>query len=177
MKTYFTYGFGITLGSVFLMLVLYLLGYHTVPEKFVAGQIIGGVGSGVVTAIGIVLAMKAVRSESADQSLSYGRSIGVGTVVTLIAGILTAGFALVYGTTINPTFHDLIYDTQVARMADRGMTSAQIEQASRMMKFFTGATWTAIAQLLFSPVVGAVLSLVLGFFVKRAPLTAPPKTS
>ncbi len=61
-------------------------------------------------------------------------------------------------------------------MVDRGMTSAQIEQAAGIMKFFTGALWTAIAQALFSPVVGAVLSLILGLFLKRAPLAVPATT-
>jgi hypothetical protein len=41
-----------------------------------------------------------------------------------------------------------------------------------MMRFFTGPIWLAAMAVVMSPIVGALISLILGLFVRRAPQAA-----
>ena len=175
MKTYLTYGFGIALAGALLTLAEYFLGFHNDPAKFSAGQWVGGIGGLAITIIGLVLAMKAVRQAAADQSLSYGRAVGTGVLVCLFAGIFGAVFMLIYGMGINPAFHDLVYEAQIAKMEEQGMSSAQIEGAESWIRFFTGPIWMSIAQLIGALIGGTIISLIVAAFMKRKPVvTAPP---
>jgi hypothetical protein len=95
-------------------------------------------------------------------------------VITLFSGIFSAIFVLIYGLGINPEFHELVRQLQELKMEEQGMDSQQIEAASGMMGFFTGPVFMAMMTLLFSPMMGTVISLILGIFLKRAPVTTPP---
>ena len=121
----------------------------------------------------LVLGMQAVRAESPNQALSYGRAIGTGALISAFSGAMSGALVYVYGKFINPEFHQVMYEVQVAEMSAR-MTASQIEQAEPMMRFLTSAGWIASTQLLFSPVFGVILSAMVGLFLKRAPRESPP---
>lgn len=167
-KIALTYGALLAFANAVLALVLYLLGYHNDTEKLQDAQRIAMIVGIVLAVAGLYLAMKATREKSADGSLSYGRAVGVGTLTSLFSGILGAVFSLLYGLVINPEFHEVIYQATISQMP-----AEQADAAAGMMRFFTGAVWMALVSVFFSPVFGALLSLLVGLFVKRAP-TAPP---
>jgi len=173
MKTPLTYGFGLFLGGALVMLLCYLLGYHNDLARFQTGQTFAMVAGISVMVVALVLGMKAVRSESPTQSLSYGRAVGTGTLISTFSGVMSAVFTYVYGTLINPEYHQLMYEFQVSKVAEQ-MTSSQIEQAEPMMRFFTGPLWIAIAQVVFSPIMGVIVSLIVALFMKRPPKDTPP---
>jgi hypothetical protein len=174
MKPTLTYGLGIAIAAAILTFIEYFLGLHNDPVKFATGQIVGAVGGVAITVTGLILGMRAVRESRPDRSLSYGRAVGTGTLITLFSGIFGAIFLFVYGKFINPEFHELIYQAQVDKMAEKGMNDSQIGSAEPMMRFFSGPVWIALAQLVFAPIIGAVLSLIIAIFVKRPPATEPP---
>lgn len=167
-KTSLPYAFGMSLGSALIILLAYLLGYHNDLARFQSGQYISMVAGLLVMVVALVLGMRAVRTESPNQSLSYGRAIGTGTLITTLSGVMSAVFSYVYGKVINPEFHQMMYEFQITQVAER-MTSAQIEQAAPMMRFFTSAGWIASTQLLVSPIFGVIASAIIGPFVKRTP--------
>lgn len=174
MKIPLTYGLGISIAGALLALVEYFLGYHNDPARFGTGQIIGSVGGLLFTIVGLVLGLRAVREATPDRSLSYGRAVGKGTLITVFSGIFGALFYVVYGNLINPEFHEVLYQTQVDKMLENGMSQEQVDAAESFTRFFTSVTWMVIASLVMSPIVGVVLSLIIGIFVKRPPQTQPP---
>ena len=173
MKTSLLYAFGLSLAGALIILLSSLLGYHNDPARFQTGQMISIVLGSLAAVAALALGMRAVRAESPTQSLSYGRAIGTGALISALSGVMSAVFVYVYGKFINPEFHQVMYEVQVAQMSER-MTAAQIEQAEPMMRFLTSAGWIASAQLLFSPVFGVILSAIVGLFLKRAPQDVPP---
>lgn len=173
MKTSLPYALGLSLAGALIALLSYLFGFHNDPARFQTGQTVGMVAGSLALLAALVLGMRAVRAESSTQSLSYGRAIGTGTLISAVAGVMSAAFTFAYGKFINPEFHQLLYEAQVAQIGEQ-MTASQVEQAAPMMRFFTSAGWLATAQLLFSPVFGAVASLIVGLFMKRAPKDAAP---
>jgi hypothetical protein len=173
MKTSLLYAFALSLANALIILLSSLLGYHNDPARFQTGQVTSMMLGSLVVIAALVLGMRAVRAESTTQSLSFGRAMGTGALISALSGVISAAFIYVYGKFINPEFHQVMYEVQVAQMSER-MTAAQIEQAEPMMRFLTSAGWIASAQLVFSPVFGAILSAILGLFMKRAPQEAPP---
>jgi hypothetical protein len=57
------------------------------------------------------------------------------------------------------------------------MTQEQVDAAGGMMRFFTGPIWTAAMAAIMSPIMGALISLILGLFVRRAPQAATAATA
>lgn len=169
MKLPLTYGLGIAIGGILIGLVEYFLGYHNDPARFATGQMIGTIGGSAVTIVGLILGLRAVRDVRPDRSLSYGQAVGNGALISVFSGVFGAAFYLVYGTVINPEFHELLYQAQVDKMLEQGLTQDQIDAAAGITRFFTGPIWMTIASLLFAPIFGTLLSLIIGIFVRRAP--------
>ena len=173
MKITLTHGLGISIGGAVLTLILYFLGFHDL-EKFKTGQTIAMWAGYTIIIIGLILGMKAVREASPDRSLSYGRAVGTGALITVFAGLFSAVFMLLYGLVINPEYHETLHQFQVQQMEEKGMASDQIEAAAPMMRFFTGPIFIALATVIFSPIMGTLFSLVIAIFLKRPPVTTPP---
>jgi len=169
MKIPLNYGALIAFAGIVVSLVGYLLGYHNDLEKFELGNQIGQIAGLLTSVIGILLAMRAARAQSPDGSLSYGRAVGTGTLVSLVSGAISAVYVLFYGTVINPQFHELVYENATSKM-----TAEQAEAAAGMMRFFTGAIWMGVMVLIVSPIFGALISLIIAIFVKRPAQTPPP---
>jgi hypothetical protein len=174
MKLPLIYGLGLSIAGAVLTLILFFLGYHSDLDKFETGQTTTSILGVVITVIVLILGLRAIREATPDGSLSYGRAVGNGALITLFSGIFSAIFVLIYGLGINPEFHELVRQLQELKMEEQGMDSQQIEAASGMMSFFTGPVFMAMMTLLFSPMMGTVISLILGIFLKRAPVTTPP---
>lgn len=169
MKLPLTYGLGISIAGAILMFALYFLGFHNDPSKFQQGQIIGSVGGFIITVVGLVLGLRAIREARPDRSLSYGAAVGNGALIGLFAGIFGAIVYLLYGKVINPEFHELIYQVQVDKLAEQGMSQDQIDSAAGMMRFFTGPIWMAVMSFVMSVLFTTILALIVAIFVKRPP--------
>lgn len=166
-KIAFTYGALLAFANAVLAIILYLLGYHNDADKLENSQRIAMIVGIALTLACLYLAMKATRDKAPDASLGYGRAVGVGTLTCVFSGILGAVFSLLYGLVINPEFHEVIYQATISKMP-----AEQADAAAGMMRFFTGPVWMAVVSVFFSPIIGAILSLIVGLFAKRAP--TPP---
>jgi len=169
MKIPLNYGALIAFAGIVVSLVGYLLGYHNDLEKFELGNRISQIASLLISVIGILLAMRAVRAQSPDGSLSFGRAVGTGALVSLVSGAISAVYVLLYGLVINPEFHELILESATSKMS-----AEQADAAAGMMRFFTGAIWTSLMVLIVSPIFGTLISLIVALFVKKPAQTPPP---
>lgn len=167
MKIAFKYGAVLAVIGIVVSMVSYLLGLHNDPEKLKTANTVTQVVLFVISVAGTLLAMRAVRAASPDGSMSYGRAVGIGTLVSTFSGLISAPYLLIYGLVINPEYHELIYQQTISEM-----TQAQADAAGEMMRFFTGPIWTSAMVLVMSPIMGALLSLILALFVRRAPPAA-----
>jgi hypothetical protein len=174
MKTYLLYGCGISIASALVTLVLYSLGYHNDPEKFQTGQNVASTFGYLILIVGLFFGMRAVRNASETRSMSYGRGVGTGTLIALFSGIVSAVFVYIYGSSINPDYHDLILEIQTQNLEEAGLPQAQHDQALRLLNFFTGPGAAALLVLFMAPLLGVIFSLIVAIFVKRAP---PPTIS
>jgi hypothetical protein len=174
MKTYLTYGLAIALLGALMNLTLYFLGYHNDVDQIQNAQWIAmGVGL-PLTVAGLFLGIRAVRENSPDHSLSFGRGVLAGLLIGLFSGVFGAVFTYLYGAIINPEFHDVLYQLQIQKIEAAGVSADQAAGMEGMMRFFTGPVWMAAASVFFAPIFSTIIALVLSAILKRDPAPQPP---
>ena len=168
MKTYVTYGFIMALAGALLNLVLFFLGFHSDVAKFSTAQWIGGL---VGLAIGIVFTVIGTRARRAEvpatEPFGYGRAFGAALMITLFAALFGALFYFIYQQFINPGFQDVVVQAQTAKLEARGLSGAQLEQAEKMTRMFTGPLISSGLGFIMQMFFGTILSLIIAAFVKR----------
>lgn len=170
MKTYLTYGSAMAGGSFVLVLVLYILGFHSDASKLSTAQIIQ---SCVGLAIGIaciVLGTKARRAAvPAEEEFGYGSALGAGVMITLFAALIGIVTNLVYVQVINPGMNDIIIQAQIAKWEAMNMPAARMEQAEGMMRKMMSPPLQAGFGFLAGMFFGTIISLISAAFLKRPP--------
>ncbi len=161
MGTKFTYALMLSIAGAVLNLLLYFTGYQT--EKLAVGQHLGWFGIVAMIVI-LVLGIRAVREESSDRSLSYGKGVGTGVLISLISGLMSGVYNFIHFKFINTEFVD--YQMELVR--------AKWEQAEG----FTRAMMGPVAQAIMTPIMavflGLVVSLIASIFLKRGATPPPP---
>ena len=168
MKTYLTYGSAMAGGGFVLVLVLYILGFHSDASKLSIAQWVQGcAGLGIGIAC-IVLGTKARRASlPAEADFGYGSALGAGVMITLVAALLGLVTNFVYMRLINPGMNDLIIQAQIAKWEAAGMSSARIEQAEGMMRKMMSPPVQAAFGFLGGMFFGTLISLITAAFLKR----------
>lgn len=176
MKTYLTYGIGIAAAGFLLNLLLFFTGFHTDVEKVSQAGTISSLVGLAISIVGIVLGTKARRAEvPASENFGYGRALGAGVMISLIASIAGAVLQLVYTGVINPGFNELTVQSQVAAWEAAGMSQSQIDTAESMTRKFMHPAIQAGFILFFGVLFGTIISLVTSAFLRRpATADAPP---
>lgn len=164
MNTTFFYAVALALSNIVFSLVGFFLGYQT--DKMVEGRWFGLLSFVVMIAI-IWLGIRAVREEAKDKSLSYGRGVGTGTLIALYAGLIGAVYMYIHFAFINPNFADYAVDAARQQWAAKGMNDSQMQAAEKITRVFSNPAVLAILGVIGTPIIGAVISLVLSAFLKR----------
>jgi len=103
-----------------------------------------------------------------DGFMSYGEGLGIGTLMSLVSGIISSIFTFIYISYVNPAFLDNIREQQVIAMEEQGMSDAQIDQAMKMAETFTSPIAMAIFGILWAVFIGFVVSLLVSAFTKKS---------
>src|SRR5215217_3994138 len=102
MKTYLTYGLAMAIAGALLILMLYLLGFHSDPAKLETAQALGMIGGLVIGVVCITLGIKARRAElPLTENFTYGRALGTGVMIALFASLFGLVTSFAYAKFIN----------------------------------------------------------------------------
>jgi len=176
MKTCSLYGFVLALAGALLTLALYFLGFHSDPAKLTAAKWIGGLGGVAIAVTVTALGVKARRAEVPEsEEFGYGRALGAGALLSLVASSLSAVFAYAYYGFINPGFTDILLQDQMDRLQAKGISGAQLDQAEKFTRFFMGPGVQGVSTLIAGFIFGFIISLIVAAFLKRAAPEGPPK--
>jgi len=126
---------------------------------------VGGLLTIVILATGIYLTMQAVKKEQANK-LTYGQALKVGVIVAVITAVLVALFGFIYCQFLNPGYAQYMVSEAQKAMAANGETPQQIAEHSKSVQaeFSTGGQ--VMQALVGQTVVGTVVSLILGAFLR-----------
>jgi len=173
MKTPLTYGLGIALTAFIWTLIEFFLGWH--DEKIAIGLLAGKLVY-VIIAIGLWLAIKAVREASTDKALSYGKGVATGCLTSLFAGLGSAVTCFIYTFWINPGFVDVVIEFRKSKMVEQGLSDERIARVESIIRFMMKPGVQAVGSVFFCLIIGLIMSLIIAAMLKREPAREQPPT-
>jgi hypothetical protein len=113
---------------------------------------------------GLVYGMREFKEQNGGY-MTYGQGLGVGTLTSAVAGLLSSLISTFYVKFVDPTLLQRTMDEQRIQMEERGMSDAQIDQAMKIAESMSGFSFiiATIGVVFF----GFILSLIIAAFVKR----------
>lgn len=119
-----------------------------------------------IATVGIVLAMREYKQQNFGY-MTYGKGLGIGIVVMVIASIISGIFSYIYIAFIDPSIVDKMIEASIAQMAGFGLDEEMLdEQRDQMAEGFTPLKQliNAVVGGLFS---GLILSLIISAIMKH----------
>lgn len=120
----------------------------------------------IITIVAMVLAMKDFRSQN-EGFMKYGQGLGIGTLMSGIAGFIGSVFGYIYMQFIDPTLRQQILDKSREDMEAKGMDDVQIEMAMQMAAKFSSPGITFAFGVIGSVIVGFIIALIVSAIMKK----------
>jgi hypothetical protein len=115
---------------------------------------------------GMVMAFKYYKEHN-QGFMSYGQGLGLGTLMSLIAGILTSIFMYIYAKFIDTGLMDRAMEMQRVEMENKGMDEAQIDRAMEMASKFSGPEMILIGGTIGFAIIGFIIALIVAAIMKN----------
>ncbi len=120
----------------------------------------------VFSAVIIYLAHKEFKDQG-NGFMSYGKGLGLGTLVSVVSSAIYSTFTYIYVKFINTEYLQEIQDTMMAKFEEEGMNDDQIEAAMGMMEKMSTPEMSLIFGLLGGIFIGFIVSLIVSAITKN----------
>lgn len=155
----FKYGILTSLGVIILSLVFYIMDMS-------ANKSIQWLGY-VILAAGIVLATTHHRDKNLNGYISYGNALGLGTLISLNVGIISAFYTYIFFAFIDQDLINQLLSQIEQEMYQDNNSEEQIEVAMRYTKMFMTPTLMSVMVVLMNTFLGFMISLVTSAILKK----------
>ncbi len=125
--------------------------------------------SWVIMLGGIVYAMIYYRNTVLGRTMTYGQSVGIGTLTAFFASIISGFFTFILIKYIDPGILEEAMLTMEEKMLEQGMDPDMVEQQMEMSERFTGPLTTLLGSVFGGTLIGLIFSLIASIFTKREP--------
>jgi hypothetical protein len=129
-------------------------------------QNLSGLLSIVVLIVVVVLAHREYK-KTHDGMMTYPQGLGSGTLLSLIAAVVTCILVYVYVKFINTGYLEAAMKLQQAELERRGMTGAQADQAMAFTAAIMTPAGIVITSLVSGVIVGFLVALIVSIFTKK----------
>ncbi len=160
LKVAMNYGTLYGLAGIAVTLLFYFIGTDIQSR---IPQLIGW----VLLVVFISMGIKSYRNEDLGGFISYGRSLGTGTLIGLFGGIITAIFIVIFFNYIAPELQEQIINSSQEKLAEQGMSEEQVEQAINMTRTFMSPVWLFLFSILGATFMAFIFSLIISIFYKK----------
>ncbi len=123
---------------------------------------------GLVISVAIIFLAHKEFKELGDGFMSYGKGLGIGTLLSVVASVISGIFTYLYVSFVNPAYIDAVKDKQITDMQNRGMSDAEIDQAMQFSAGFMSPVAITIFAIIGGIFFGFILSLLVSIFTKNA---------
>jgi hypothetical protein len=120
----------------------------------------------VILTICIFMSMKEYKSLN-NGFLNYGEGLGLGTLLSAVAGVFSSTFNYVYTTFVDTSINQKILDIQREGMEKRGMSEEQIEQFMEISANFMSPGIVFLSNILSIIFIGFIISLIIAAIQKN----------
>lgn len=99
--------------------------------------------------------------------MTFGEGVGLGALLSAIAGLLSSAFITFYNVVIDPTIQQRIFEQTRDKLEDQGLSDEQIDQALEISQKFQSPGFTFIAGVFGTLIIGLLLSLVIAAIIRQ----------
>lgn len=160
LKNTMTFGAITGMGFIIISVIFYLLGIES--------QNISQIVNYLVIIAGIFIGTRTFRDKFNYGSITYGKALGSGVLISLFSSIILAFYTYIFFKIIDPGALGKIYEIMEQNMMKQGnMTDQQLEMALEMAKKFTTPVTIAVGVIISFVFWGFLFSLITSFFLKK----------
>ncbi|MFD2824040.1 DUF4199 domain-containing protein [Lacinutrix iliipiscaria] len=156
--------FGLLLGliSILYNVVLYVMGMH-MEQNLVNGLI--GI---VIMIVFIIYGIREFKKANGN-ILSTGQALKTGVGIALVAGVISVIYTMILMNFIEPDMMSQILEKQQEAMIESNpnMTQDQLDAALAMSEKFSSPAIISAMALIWSVILGFIISLIGGLIMKR----------
>jgi large-conductance mechanosensitive channel len=99
--------------------------------------------------------------------MTYPQGLGSGTLLAIIASVVTSVLLFVYVKFINTGYAEAALKMQQAELEKRGMTGAQLDQAMTMTSAMLTPVGIVVTSLVSGVIVGFIVALIVSIFTRK----------
>jgi len=152
--------YGVIAAIVFIIygLILQLTG-------LAANQALGYVNL-VFMIILFVLAHNAFKAAN-EGYMAYGQGVTIGVIISLIGGTISSIFTFIYLKFVDDSMIKIAMDQAYDKMAQKGLSDEQIDQAMKMTEKFMTPTMMMIFGIIFTFIFGLIIALIISAITQK----------
>ncbi len=123
----------------------------------------------VITAVVLYFAIINFRDKDQNGFLSYGKGVGVGTLIGFFASILLAIFTYIYVSYIDPSVLEEAFISAEESILEQNpnIGDDELDTAMGMVEIFTSPVMMAVMTVFWYTMVSVVFSLLISIFAKH----------
>jgi hypothetical protein len=119
----------------------------------------------VVLAVLMVLAHREFK-KTHENMMTYGQGVGLGTLLSVVASVLSAVLLYIYVGFINTGYSAAALKIQRTALEERGMSGAQLDQALGFTSAMLTPVGILVSSLISGVIVGFIVSLIVSAFTR-----------
>lgn len=153
------------------IVLLFLLSYTLLSDLSFSYQEIIGYTSMIISLSFVFIGIKSYRDKELGGSISFGKALGLGMLISLVPALLFGLFDAVYVAFIYPEFFDeyYVYMEQEYRAEYSGAElAAKLDQMNSMKGVMDTPVATFILMFITVLLLGFVMSLISSFALRKA---------
>lgn len=148
------------LGLVLILITLIM--YMTTPA--------GNPGFSVLTLVAMTafLALGLLEYRRANEGfITYGEGMGIGALLSAIAGLLSSAFITFYNVVIDPTIQQRTMEAAREQLEKNNMDDDQIDKAMELAQKFQSPGFVFVSGIFGTIIMGVLLTLIVAAVVRR----------
>ncbi|MBI2966921.1 MAG: DUF4199 domain-containing protein [Bacteroidetes bacterium] len=153
LKTAMNYGAAAGLSIIVLQVLFYLIDISSLQDFL----------DYILIILFIVLGLRNYRDKHLGGFISYGKSLGTGTLIIFFCGILAGFFNYVFHSFIDPGQFNSNLNLIIEQMENSGTPEEQVDMFIKMMTPFT----FAVAEVMGYTLLGFIFSLIIALFIRK----------
>jgi putative exporter of polyketide antibiotics len=159
-KSAMTYGLILALGLIVFHLLQYIMDVYK-PPTWVSllnyAIIIGGIVYGTIR----------FRNDELGGYISYGRSLGMGVLISVFASIVYGFYFYLLTAVIDPGYMENVFKMLEETYLEMGMDYDQVETTMGMVKKFQTPLLMVLSNVFGFTFIGTIFSLIVSIFIKK----------
>jgi hypothetical protein len=115
----------------------------------------------------IYFGILAHRNQNLNGYINYGQSLGIGFLISLVAGIIVAVYQLVFSTYIAPEMAQNMLNEAKRQMIESNASEEDIQMTVDLMKKLSDPKWILLGGIGGTAFLGLIAALVISAFTKK----------